>query len=164
MMRLSRLAIIAAALMISAAAQAQISGDTVKIGILNDMSGLYADLGGQGSVEAARMAVADFGDNVNGKKIEIISADHQNKPDVGGAIARQWYDNDGVDAIVDVPTSSVALAVQDVARERKKVFLISGAASSDLTGKACSPTAVHWTYDTVALANGTGSAVVKAGG
>src|SRR6266853_83440 len=164
MMRLSRLAIIAAALMISAAAQAQISGDTVKIGILNDMSGLYADLGGQGSVEAARMAVADFGDNVNGKKIEIISADHQNKPDVGGAIARQWYDNDGVDAIVDVPTSSVALAVQDVARERKKEFLISGAASSDLTGKACSPTAVHWTYDTVALANGTGSAVVKAGG
>src|SRR5712675_1339599 len=164
MMRLSRLAIIAAALMISAAAQAQISGDTVKIGILNDMSGLYADLGGQGSVEAARMAVADFGDNVNGKKIEIISADHQNKPDVGGAIARQWYDNDGVDAIVDVPTSSVALAVQDVARERKKVFLISGAASSDLSGKACSPTAVHWTYDTVALANGTGSAVVKAGG
>ena len=126
MMRLSRLTIIAAALTISAAAQtdiarAQISGDTVKIGILNDMSGLYADLGGQGSVEAARMAVADFGDNVNGKKIEIISADHQNKPDVGGAIARQWYDNDGVDAIVDVPTSSVALAVQDVARERKKV-------------------------------------------
>src|SRR6059058_3992217 len=168
MMRLSRLAIIAAALMVSAAqwdgAQAQISGDTVKIGILNDMSGLYADLGGQGSVEAARMAVADFGDNVNGKKIEIISADHQNKPDVGGAIARQWYDNDGVDAIVDVPTSSVALAVQDVARERKKVFLISGAASSDLTGKACSPTSIHWTYDTVALANGTGSAVVKAGG
>src|SRR5213596_3142234 len=164
MMRLSRLAIIAAALMISAAAQAQISGDTVKIGILNDMSGLYADLGGQGSVEAARMAVADFGDNVNGKKIEIISADHQNKPDVGGAIARQWDDNDGVDAIVDVPTSSVALAVQDVARERKKVFLISGAASSDLTGKACSPTGIHWTYDTVALANGTGSAVVKAGG
>src|SRR2546421_811477 len=164
MMRLSRFAIIAASLMISAAAQAQISGDTVKIGILNDMSGLHADLGGQGSVEAARMAVADFGDNVNGKKIEIISADHQNKPDIGGAIARQWYDNDGVDAIVDVPTSSVALAVQDVARERKKAFLISGAAASDLTGKACSPTGIHWTYDTVALANGTGSAVVKAGG
>src|SRR6478672_7766009 len=126
-MKLAALAGFAAALMISAAAQlgiaqAQISGDSVKIGILNDMSGLYADLGGQGSVEAARMAVADFGDNVNGKKIEIISADHQNKPDVGGAIARQWYDNDGVDAIVDVPTSSVALAVQDVARERKKVF------------------------------------------
>src|SRR6059058_718353 len=168
MMRLTGSAILAAALIASAAqwdgAQAQISGDTVKIGILNDMSGLYADLGGQGSVEAARMAVADFGDNVNGKKIEIISADHQNKPDIGGAIARQWYDNDGVDAIVDVPTSSVALAVQDVARERKKAFLISGAAASDLTGKACSPTGIHWTYDTVALANGTGSAVVKAGG
>src|SRR3989440_9470120 len=164
MMRLSRFAIIAASLMISAAAQAQISGDTVKIGVMNDMSGLYADITGPGSVEAARLAIADAGGAVNGKKIELISADHQNKPDIGGSIARQWYDNDGVDAIVDVPTSSVALAVQDVARERKKVFLISGAASSDLTGKACSPTAVHWTYDTVALANGTGSAVVKAAG
>jgi branched-chain amino acid transport system substrate-binding protein len=168
-MRLAGFAAFAAAVTISAAlsilaAQAQISDDVVKIGVMNDMSGLYADLGGQGSVEAARMAIADFGGTVNGKKIELISADHQNKPDVGGAIARQWYDNDGVDAIVDVPTSSVALAVQDVARERKKVFLISGAASSDLTGKACSATGIHWTYDTVALANGTGSAVVKAGG
>jgi branched-chain amino acid transport system substrate-binding protein len=168
-MRLAGFAAFAAAVTASAAlsilaAQAQISDDIVKIGVLNDMSGLYADLGGQGSVEAARMAIADFGGTVNGKKIELISADHQNKPDVGGAIARQWYDNDGVDVIVDVPTSSVALAVQDVARERKKVFLISGAASSDLTGKACSPTGIHWTYDTVALANGTGSAVVKAGG
>jgi len=168
-MRLADFAAFAAAVTASAAlsilaAQAQISDDIVKIGVLNDMSGLYADLGGQGSVEAARMAIADFGGTVNGKKIELISADHQNKPDVGGAIARQWYDNDGVDVIVDVPTSSVALAVQDVARERKKVFLISGAASSDLTGKACSPTGIHWTYDTIALANGTGSAVVKAGG
>ena len=168
-MRIAGFAAFAAAVTTSAAlsilaAQAQISDDVVKIGVLNDMSGLYADLGGQGSVEAARMAIADFGGTVNGKKIELISADHQNKPDVGGAIARQWYDNDGVDAIVDVPTSSVALAVQDVARERKKVFLISGAASSDLTGKACSATGIHWTYDTVALANGTGSAVVKAGG
>jgi branched-chain amino acid transport system substrate-binding protein len=110
------------------------------------------------------MAVADFGGSVNGKKIEVVNADHQNKPDIGGALARQWYDNDGVDVIVDVPTSSVALAVQDVARERKKAFLISGAAASDLTGKACSATSIHWTYDTVALANGTGSAVVKAGG
>ncbi len=168
-MRLAGFAAFAAAVTASAAlsilaAQAQISDDVVKIGVLNDMSGLYADLGGQGSVEAARMAIADFGGTVNGKKIELISADHQNKPDVGGAIARQWYDNDKVDAIVDVPTSSVALAVQDVARERKKVFLISTAASSDLTGKACSATGIHWTYDTVALANGTGSAVVKAGG
>jgi branched-chain amino acid transport system substrate-binding protein len=168
-MRSAGLAAFAAALTLSAAAQvgiawAQFTGEGVKIGVMNDMSGLYADLSGQGSVEAARLAIADFGGTVNGKKIELVSADHQNKPDVGGAIARQWYDNDGVDAIVDVPTSSVALAVQDVARERKKVFLISGAASSDLTGKACSPTGIHWTYDTVALANGTGSAVVKAGG
>src|SRR5438105_3128580 len=169
MMRLAGFAVFAAALTVSAAVQvemarAQISDDTVKIGVMNDMSGLYADISGQGSAEAARMAIADFGGTVNGKKIELITADHQNKPDVGGAIARQWYDNDKVDAIVDVPTSSVALAVQDVARERKKVFLISGAAASDLTGKACSATGIHWTYDTVALANGTGSAVVKAGG
>ena len=168
-MRLAALAGIAAALTLSATApmqtaQAQISGDTVKIGVMNDMSGLYVDIGGPGSVEAAKMAIADFGGSVNGKKIEVVNADHLNKPDIGGALARQWYDNDGVDVIVDVPTSSVALAVQDVARERKKAFLISGAASSDLTGKACSATSVHWTYDTVALANGTGSAVVKAGG
>ncbi len=149
---------------LATAASAEISGDVVKIGVLSDMSSLYADIGGPGSVEAARMAIADFGGNVNGKKIELVSADHQNKPDVGSAIATQWFDNDGVDVIVDVPTSSVALAVQEIARNRKKVFLISGAAASDLTGKACSPTSVHWTYDTIALANGTGGAVVKAGG
>jgi len=143
---------------------AQMSGVVVKIGVLNDMSGLYADIGGPGSVEAARVAITDFGGTVNGKKIELISADRQNKPDVGSTIANQWFGNDGVDAIVDVPTSSVALAVQEVARNKSKVFLISGAAASDLTGKACSPTSVHWTYDTVALANGTGAAVVKAGG
>ena len=143
---------------------AQMSGVVVKIGMLNDMSGLYADIGGPGSVEAARVAITDFGGTVNGKKIELISADRQNKPDVGSTIANQWFGNDGVDAIVDVPTSSVALAVQEVARNKSKVFLISGAAASDLTGKACSPTSVHWTYDTVALANGTGAAVVKAGG
>src|SRR6516164_9528438 len=155
---------LAAILALPMAVSAEISGDVVKIGVLNDMSGLYADLGGQGSVEAARMAIADFGGTVNGKKIELISADHQNKPDIGSAIATQWLGNDGVDAIVDVPTSSVALAVQEVVRNKNKVFLISGAAASDLTGKACSPTSVHWTYDTVALANGTGAAVVKAGG
>jgi branched-chain amino acid transport system substrate-binding protein len=153
-----------AALALSVPAFAQMSGDAVKIGVLNDMSGLYADISGPGSVEAARMAIADFGGTVNGKKIELVSADHQNKPDIGSAIANQWFGNDGVDAIVDVPTSSVALAVQEVARKKNKVFLISGAAASDLTGKACSPTSVHWTYDTVALANGTGAAVVKAGG
>src|SRR5271169_6771388 len=155
---------VAAVLALTAPAIAQISGDVIKLGVLNDMSGLYADIGGGGSVEAARMAIADFGGAVNGKKIELISADHQNKPDVGSAIATQWFDNDSVDAIVDVPTSSVALAVQQIARSKNKVFLISGAAASDLTGKACSPTSVHWTYDTAALANGTGSAVVKAGG
>src|SRR5260370_42096498 len=163
-MKLAAIFGIAAALSLSATASAEMSGDVVKIGVLNDMSGLYADIGGSGSVEAARMAIADFGGSVNGKKIELISADHRNKPDVGPAVATQWFGNDGVDAIVDVPTSSVALAVQEVARNKSKVFLISGAAASDLTGKACSPTSVHWTYDTVALANGTGSAVVKAGG
>jgi branched-chain amino acid transport system substrate-binding protein len=163
-MRISGLTAAVAAVMLATTASAEISGDVVKIGVLNDMSGLYADIGGPGSVEAARMAIADFGGTVNGKKIELISADHQNKPDVGSAIANQWFSNDGVDAIVDVPTSSVALAVQEVARNKNKAFLISGAAASDLTGKACSPTSVHWTYDTVALANGTGAAVVKAGG
>src|SRR6202171_4631143 len=163
-MKLAAIFGFAAVLALTAPAPAQMSGDVVKIGVLNDLSGLYADSPGPGSVEAARMAIADFGGTVNGKKIELISADHQNKPDIGSASATQWVDNEGVDAIVDVPTSSVALAVQQVARNKNKVFLISGAASSDLTGKACSPTSVHWTYDTVALANGTGSAVVKAGG
>ena len=163
-MKTAFFAAIAALLTLGATASAEISSDVVKIGVLNDMSSLYADISGPGSVEAARMAIADFGGTVNGKKIELISADHQNKPDIGSAIATQWFDNDGVDVIVDVPTSSVALAVQEVARNKGKVFLISGAAASDLTGKACSPTSVHWTYDTVALANGTGSAVVKAGG
>ncbi|HEX3865037.1 MAG TPA: ABC transporter substrate-binding protein [Stellaceae bacterium] len=163
-MRIARLAAIAAALTVATAAQAQITQDTVKIGVLADMSSLYADLGGSGSVEAAKMAVADFGGTVGGKKIEIVSADHQNKPDTGAAIARQWFDQDGVDMITDLTTSSVALAVQEVARAKNKVILVSGAASSDLTGKACAPTSVHWTYDTVALANGTGAAVVKAGG
>ena len=137
---------VAALLVLSGSASAEISGDVVKIGVLNDMSSLYADIGGPGSVEAARMAIADFGGAVSGKKIELISADHQNKPDVGSAIATQWFDNDGVDVIVDVPTSSVALAVQEVARNKGKVFLISGAAASDLTGKACSPTSVQRVY------------------
>jgi branched-chain amino acid transport system substrate-binding protein len=136
----------------------------VKIGVLTDMSGLYSDIGGAGSVEAARMAIADFGGTVNGKRIELASADHRNNPDVGAGIANQWFGYYYVDAIVDVPTSSVALAVQEVARSRNKVLLISGAADADLTGKACSPTSVHWTYDDVALANGTGAAVVKSGG
>ncbi len=163
-MKLSAIFSLTAVLVLSTTASAEMSGDNVKIGILTDMSGIYSDIGGPGSVEAARMAIADFGGSVNVKKIELISADHQNKPDVGSAIAAQWFGNDGVDVIVDVPNSSVALAVQQVARNKNKVLLISGAAASDLTGKACSPTSVHWTYDTLALANGTGAAIVKAGG
>jgi branched-chain amino acid transport system substrate-binding protein len=154
----------AMAALLAAPAAAQVSGDVVKLGVMNDQSGLYADITGQGSVVAARMAVEDFGGKVLGKPIEVIFADHQNKPDIGGNIARQWIDTQGVDAMVDVPTSSVALAVQEITREKNRMFLISGAASSDLTGKACSPTTVHWTYDTYALANGTGKALVKQGG
>jgi branched-chain amino acid transport system substrate-binding protein len=145
-------------------AWAQATPDTVKIGILNDMTSLYADNGGQGSVVAAQMAVADFGGTVLGKKIEIINADHQNKPDIGASIARKWFDEDGVSMIADVPTSSVGLAVQEVARATNKVVINSGSATSDLTGKACAPTGLHYVYNTVALANGTGAAVVKAGG
>jgi branched-chain amino acid transport system substrate-binding protein len=146
------------------AAHAQISDGIIKIGVLNDMSGLYADLTGPGSVVAAQMAVEDFGAAQKGMKVEIIGADHQNKPDVGSTIARTWYDTEKVDVIVDVPTSSVALAVNQITRDKGKAFLVSGAATSDLTGKACSPNTIHWTYDTWMLANGTGSAIVKTGG
>ena len=145
-------------------AQAQISDDVIKIGVLTDMSSLYTDLAGAGSVVAAKMAVEDSGIEKRGYKVEVISADHQNKPDVGSAIARQWYDVDKVDVIVDVPNSGVALAVNQITKDKNKVFLASGPASSDLTGKACTPNTVHWTYDTWMLANGTGSAIVKSGG
>jgi branched-chain amino acid transport system substrate-binding protein len=129
------------------------------------MSSLYADIGGPGSVVAAKMAVDDYLKSAKSKlKVEVISADHQNKPDVGSQIARQWYDTDGVDAIVDVPTSSVALAVNEVTKQKGKAFLVTGAATSDLTGKACSPNTVHWLYDTWMLAHGTGGAMVKTGG
>ena len=144
--------------------QAQVSDGVIKIGVMNDMSSLYADIAGPGSVVAARMAVEDFGAAKKGMKVEIISADHQNKPDVGSSIARQWYDVDKVDVIVDVPTSSVALAINQVTKDKGKAFLVSGAATSDLTGKACSPNTIHWTYDTWMLANGTGNAIVKTGG
>src|SRR5437879_6311098 len=144
-------------------AQAQVSDGVIKIGVLNDQSGLYADLAGQGSVVAARMAVEDFGAAKKGMKVEIISADHQNKPEVGSAIARQWYDVDKVDVIFDVPNSGVALAVNQITRDKGKALIVSGAASADLTGKACSPNTVHWTYDTWMLANGTGNAIVKIG-
>lgn len=158
------LAISAAAMLTAGAAQAQISDGVVKIGVMNDMSGLYADIGGPGSVLAARMAVEDYGAAAKGLKVEIVSADHQNKPDVGSTVARTWYDVEKVDAIFDVPTSSVALAINQVTREKGKAFINTGAASSDLTGKQCSPNTVHWLYDTWMLANGTGSAIVKTGG
>jgi len=145
-------------------AHAQVSDGVIKIGVLNDQSSLYADLAGQGSVIAARMAVEDFGAAKKGMKVEIVSADHQNKPDVGSAIARQWYDVDKVDVIFDVPNSGVALAVNQITRDKGKALIVSGAATADLTGKACSPNTVHWTYDTWMLANGTGNAIVKTGG
>jgi branched-chain amino acid transport system substrate-binding protein len=145
-------------------AMAQFSDGVIKIGVMNDMSGTYSDLSGQGSVIAARMAVEDFGAAAKGMKVEIVGADHQNKPDVGSNVVRTWIDVDKVDAIVDVPTSSVALAVNQIVKDKNKVFLVSGAAASDLTGKACTPNTIHWTYDTWALANGTGNAIVKTGG
>jgi len=160
----SLLALAMAGAFAAGAAQAQISDNMIKIGVLSDMSSLYTDLAGAGSVAAARMAVEDSGIEKRGYKVEIVSADHQNKPDVGSGIARQWYDVDKVDVIVDVPNSGVALAVNQITRDKGKVFLANGPASSDLTGKACSPNTVHWTYDTWMLANGTGSAIVKSGG
>ena len=137
---------------------------SVKIGVLNDRSGVYADLSGEGSVIAARMAAEDFGAADKGIDVEIVSADHQNKPDVASTITRQWIDVDGVNAIVDVPTSSAALAVNEIVKDSNALFINSGAAAAELTGTACSPHTVHWTYDTWALANGTGSAVVADGG
>jgi branched-chain amino acid transport system substrate-binding protein len=136
----------------------------VKIGVLTDMSSLYADDTGPGSFAAAQMAIDDFNPAAHGLKVDLVKADHQNKPDVGASIARQWYDTDHVDMIVDVPNSAVALAVSDVTRQKNKVFLVSGAAISDLTGPKCSPDTIHWTYDTWMLANGTGKSVVKTGG
>jgi len=153
-----------AAALVAAGAQAQVSDGVVKIGVLTDMSSLYSDLSGAGSVLAARMAIEDSGVQKRGLKVELISADHQNKPDVGSGIARQWYDVDKVDAIFDTPNSGVALAVNQITRDKGKAFIVSGAATADLTGKACSPNTIHWTYDTWMLANGTGRAVVKTGG
>ena len=141
-----------------------ISGDKVIVGVMNDMSGLYADIGGPGSLVAAQMAAQDFGGKVLGKTIEIVSADHQNKPDVGANKAREWYDTQGVDMIVDVPTSSVAIAVGKVAGEKKRVFIDTGGATTRLTNEDCNAYTVHYVYDTYALANGTGKAIVQTGG
>jgi branched-chain amino acid transport system substrate-binding protein len=140
------------------------SADAVKIGILNDQSGVYADYGGKYSLEAARMAVEDFGGSVLGEKIEIVSADHQNKPDLATSIARRWYEVEGVDMITELTTSSVALAIQELSKEKKKIDIVVGAATSRITGDACTPYGFHWAYDTHALAVGTGGALVEAGG
>jgi branched-chain amino acid transport system substrate-binding protein len=145
-------------------AHAQMTGNVIKIGVIGDQSSVYADATGPGMIVAARMAVEDAGGKVGSVPVEVVFADHQNKPDVGVSIVRQWIDRDGVDAITDIGASSVALAVNEVAREKNKVFLPTSTATSDLTGKACSPNTIHWTYDTWALANGTGKAVVKTGG
>ncbi|MCJ2059773.1 ABC transporter substrate-binding protein [Methylobacterium sp. J-048] len=164
-MALIRCCIVSAAISL-AAMTGPISAEPirVKVGVLNDMSGVYSDTGGKGSVVAAKMAVEDFARTNKDVQVEIVSADHQNKPDVGAAIARQWYDRDSVDAILDVPTSSVALAVSQVTREKNKIFIDSGAGTTELTGKQCSPNTIQWTYDTYALAHGTAGAMLKRGG
>ncbi|PAY08936.1 ABC transporter permease [Bradyrhizobium sp. UFLA03-84] len=153
-------AVAACSLMLATPAMAQ----GVKIGILNDQSGVYADYGGKYSVEAAKMAIEDFGGEVLGQKIEMVTADHQNKPDLATSIARRWYDADGVDMITELTTSSVALAVQELSKEKKKIDIVVGAATSAITGAACTPYGFHWAFDTHALAVGTGGALVKAGG
>ncbi len=160
------LALVSAALMTATAlpAMAQVSDEKVKIGILNDQSGVYADFGGKWSYEAAKMAAEDFGGKVLDKPIEVITADHQNKPDIASNIARQWYDTEQVDAIMELTTSSVALAVQGISKEKKKIDIVTGAATTELTGPQCSPYGFHWAYDTHALAVGTGGALVEQGG
>ena len=154
---------VAAALSLGTA-QAQVSDGIIKIGVLSDMSSLYTDLAGAGSVVAAKLAVEDSGIEKRGYKVEVVSADHQNKADIGSAIASKWYDAEKVDVIVDMPNSGVALAVNQITKDKGKAFLASGPGTSDLTGKACSPNTVHWAYDTWMLANGTGTAITKAGG
>jgi len=163
-MRFKSLLVSTAAVLAAGAANAQMTDGVIKIGVMNDQSGLYADVSGPGGTWAAKKAVEDYGAAAKGLKVEVVFADHQNKPDVGSNIARQWYDVDKVDVIVDVPTSSVALAINQITKEKNKVFLGSGPATADLTGPACTPNTVHWTYDTWALANGTGKAIVDTGG
>jgi branched-chain amino acid transport system substrate-binding protein len=161
MKRTMSLAALAVMLACGTASAQQIN---VKIGVLSDMSSLYSDVGGPGSVVAAKLAIADFTKANPNVKVEMVSGDHQNKPDVGSQMANQWYDVQKVDMIVDVPNSGVALAVSQVTAQKNKVFLVSGAAASDLTGPKCNANTVHWTYDTWMLANGTGKAIVKTGG
>ncbi|MDX0778250.1 ABC transporter substrate-binding protein [Sinorhizobium medicae] len=158
------IATLAMVLASSTAALADASDGKVKIGILNDQSGVYADFGGKSSYEAALMAVEDFGGKVLGVPVEVVTADHQNKPDIASNIARQWYDTEQVDSIMELTTSSVALAVQAISKEKKKIDIVTGAATTELTGKQCSPYGFHWAYDTHSLAVGTGGALVKQGG
>jgi branched-chain amino acid transport system substrate-binding protein len=157
-------AALVAATCLAAPASAQISDDVVKIGVLTDESGLFADIGGAGSFAAAKMAAEDFGGKVKGKSIQIIHADHQNKPDIGSSIMNRWFDNEQVDAVTDLPVSSIGLAAQEIGRQKKRTMLIAGAATSDITGKACSPYTIHWADDTYALASSTARAVVQNGG
>ena len=152
------------AVLASGVAQAQISGDALKVGVLTDMAGVTADITGKGSLVAAEMAVAEIGGTLLGKPVQVISADHQHKADVGAAIVRRWFDVDGVNAVFDVPNSGVALAVQGIAKERKRIVMYSGAGTTALTNDQCSPYGFHWTYDTYAVSHGTASAVVQAGG
>jgi branched-chain amino acid transport system substrate-binding protein len=153
-----------ASALVATPAAAQVSNDMVKIGVLTDMAGVTADITGKGSVAAAEMAVRDFGGTVLGKPIQIVVGDHQHKADLGASIAQKWYDADGVDVIVDIPNSAVALAVQGIARQRKRMVMYSGAGTTALTNAQCSPYGIHWTYDTFGVANGTATAVTKAGG
>jgi branched-chain amino acid transport system substrate-binding protein len=155
---------IAAMALTAGATSAQVSGDVVKVGVLTDMSSLYADINGPGAVLATQMAIEDYGGKVLGKPIELVSADTQNKPDIGLSVGGKWLDVEGVDVILGASSSAVTLAVQQMADEKNTVFLVEDAASSDITGKSCNDNTIHWVYDTSALANGTGSAVVKAGG
>src|ERR1700688_3995101 len=161
MRKILGLAALAAALACGTASAQQVN---VKIGVLSDMSSLYSDIGGAGSVAAAKLAIADFAKANPNVKVEIISGDHQNKPDIGSQLANQWYDVDKVDLIIDTPNSGVALAVSQVTASKNKIFIVSGAAASDLTGPKCNANTIHWTYDTWMLANGTGKAMVKTGG
>jgi branched-chain amino acid transport system substrate-binding protein len=152
------------ALGFSFSAQAQVSGDTIKIGLITDMSGTYSDIDGNGGAEAVKMAIADMGGAINGKKIEFVSADHQNKADIASSKAREWFDQQGVDMLLGGTNSGTSLAMAKVAAEKKKVFISIGAGSARLTNEECTPYTVHYAYDTIALARGTGSTIVKQGG
>ena len=163
-MKGKRPSILAAVMLAGTPVFAQYTDGIVKVGVLTDMSSVYADVTGPGSVTAAKLAIEDFAAAAKGMKIELVSADHQNRPDLGASIANSWFDVEKVDVIVNVPNSGVALAVSEIARQRNKLFLASGAGTAELTGAKCNANTIHWTYDTWNLANGTGKAIVKTGG